>query len=163
MLVFLEEMTQLVCWIARQPWCQHRVCFPALGAFECPHTEHQLVSKWALTAVTDHRGCQCVKAADKALLNSTAVLSKIIALPVKTKQKPSQQWNKSPVLLCRFTAGAWQGRGGGHPCWLVLLQGGSSAALAPNGDTPHSSLHSASRSNSKAWVLPLQRLQCFML
>lgn len=105
-------MTQLVCWIARQPWCQHRDCFPALGAFECPHTEHQLVSKWALTVVTDHRGCQCAKAADKALLNSTAVLSKIIALPIKTKQKPSQQWNKSPVLLCRFTAGAWQGRGG---------------------------------------------------
>lgn len=53
------------------------------------HTEHQLVSKCVLTVVTDHHGCQSAKAADKALLNSAAVLNNIITVPINTKQNPS--------------------------------------------------------------------------
>lgn len=153
-------MSQLVCWIARQPWCQHRDWFPALGALQCPHTEHQLVSKGALTAVTDHQGCWCAKAADRAPLDSAAVLNKIIALLINTKQNPSWQWHKSPVCAVSQLEpdGGEEGTCVGSCCSRE-----GSATPAPNRDTPLSSLHCGVCSKSKAPVLPLQRLQCFVL
>lgn len=82
-------MTQLLCWIARAALVPAQGLIPSPQCLGVPHTEHQLVSECVLTVVTDHHGCQSAKAADKALLNSAAVLNNIIALPINTKQNPS--------------------------------------------------------------------------